>query len=187
MEPAVRKKSTGTPPLFLWNPKTLNCFMVLFEWFQHFKCEIAMWFFLIFSLPMMLACLEWETTVMAAITFTGEFGLVSFLTPQLLLLMMIKTFSSFHGSIRVCKSVFHSSVVQLDLRSASHLAIKCLWNSDPPPNSIQRPLKPFMERLDGCRVKSQAQTIPIVGGLISDVSCPPSITSSFGSSCRKQP
>lgn len=89
-------------------------------------------FFFIFSLPMMLACLEWETTVMAAITFTGEFGLVSFLTPQLLLLMMIKTFSSFHGSIRVCKSVFHSSVVQLDLRSASHLAIKCLWNSDPP-------------------------------------------------------
>lgn len=46
--------------------------------------------------------------------------------------LMIKTFSSFHGSIRVCKSVLHSSVVQLDLRSASHLAIKRLWNSDPP-------------------------------------------------------
>lgn len=54
-------------------------------------------------------------------------------------------------------------------------------------DSIQRPLRPLMARLDGCRVKSQAQTVPIVGGLISDVSCPPSITSSFDSSCRKQP
>lgn len=48
MEPAVRKKSTGTSPLFLWKPK-MNRFMVLFEWFQHFKCEIAMWFFILFS------------------------------------------------------------------------------------------------------------------------------------------
>lgn len=142
MEPAVRKKCTGASSPFLWNPKTLNCFMVFFWMTVKLPYDFLKTFFLYLFIFKISACWWcWHASDERLRSWLPSLSLVSWAWFLLSLPCCCccwwqrrsHRFMVLYEFVNLC---FHSNIVWLDLRSVSRLAIWRLWHYGPPPTQL---------------------------------------------------